>query len=150
MLKLFKKKEMPPFIDFIKGHFGSNIVLNGVGVGENLSDLFIKNLAINKLYLVDCEVSKNKDKVVCIEKKPLECYDEIPCNIHFVYINKKDSYDIKELLIFYLPKLMRNGIIGGNHFSGSDMKEVSFLTEFCRRSQLQLKGEGDYWWIIKT
>lgn len=160
---------------FIRDNYNDDLIGVEIGVlfGNN-SKLILKNLPINKLFLIDpYEDTNTANKAYTysgpvrkkIANKKLKKYSSkiewfydysynvvqsIPDNLDFVYIDGNHSHDsVKIDIELFYKKIKKGGCLCGHDFNIYDV--ASAVVEFAKKNELKVNTGGYYtdWWIIK-
>ena len=152
--------------------------LVGVEVGVyrgHHSFLLLKHLNIEKLYLVDPyevysdesnlgtedNISKAfefassrlcdyKDTIEFVKLYSKEAVGVVPDGLDFVYIDANHSYDfVREDIAYWYSKVKPGGVIGGDNFEARYPGVARAVLEFVEDNNLDLKGYGVDWWVLK-
>ena len=150
-----------------------------IGVFDGYNALSIlKNLKINKLYLVDPYVvyedqlnlmnervrwaekkskrrlKRQRSKIIRIKKFSSEAINDLPDNLDFVYIDGNHDYEyVKEDIEKYYEKLREGGVLAGhdieNGFTEIHDGVVRAFMEFVFKNKLKPYIHAPDWWIVK-
>jgi len=146
----------------------SNLIGVEIGVSNGLNALnILKNLSINKLYLVDpyqafyvftqedMDTLKNEchqrldhyNNVEFIQKTSFNAFPSIP-NVDFVYIDGNHAYEYVEKEInMYYKKVKNGGTIGGHDFDRQGVMHA--VGEFVDKHDIPINFCLCDWWIKK-
>ena len=142
----------------------------GVARGKNALDM-LKNLDIQKLYLIDPYVSytakryigvphdvvrlkeiarktliKYEDKIVWVYKMSAEAHLYIPEKLDFVYIDANHTYDyVKPDIMTYREYVKDGGLVAGHDYRKKN-GVVRAVHELVPKDKLQIE-EPDWWYI---
>jgi len=172
---LFPSRKIRPMIQYLKDTGRKDLVGIEIGVAKGNNSLSIlKNLPIEKLFLIDPYVSfKQKGFIIKehksdfkIVQKKLRPYAEKVLLIHltsskaikgfkkkvdFVYIDGNHEYEhINEDIVNYKKIVKKDGIIGGHDFNAKYINDVckAVFKNFPSSYYLLHGGEND-WWVTK-
>ncbi len=179
-LHLHIKKQHPkPHVRFLKTFFGNRDLIGceiGIYKGEN-SEQLLKNLNIQKLYLIDPyieykdydieneftiqipfkkiepvahkKLSRYKDKIIFIKEKSSDALSKIPSNLDFVYIDGNHAYKfVKEDIENYYKKIRKGGILSGHDIDHPEIARA--VIEFIQKEKINnFQVDFQDWWIKK-
>ncbi len=125
-----------PYVDYFEdvGEIKSRIVNN------NTLDIAKNNLS---MYL---------DKVIFLKDYSYNTVKFFEDNsLDFVYIDGNHSYDcVKKDIELYLPKVKKNGFLGGHDFDNRYLGVIQAVFDFIDKYGYKLfLGRNSDWWIIK-
>jgi len=175
----FRSETPRASVKFVKKILGTKPLIAceiGVCDGHN-SVSILKNLNINKLYLIDpyqsydeegipsaynLDLNKNiaekrlkkfKDKIVWIRKESVKAPKDIPEKIDYVYIDGNHDYEhVKEDIETYFPKLSRGGVLAGhdieNGLTPNHDGVIKAVVEFATNNNLKLYFHAPDWWVV--
>ena len=160
---------------------GNNLIGVEIGVykGEHALSM-LKNLDIKRLYLIDpftlyseskhyngieqdtLEKAKeilikrfeDNKRVLFIFERSEDCFDDIPNDLDFVYIDGAHDYiNVKRDIDNYYPKVKEGGILGGHDFFNGDCSihngVIEAVIEFVYKNKLKLYVDYPDWWVVK-
>jgi len=167
-----------PIIKTLKEHYKNEKLVGvevGVKRGKN-SISMLKNLDINRLYMVDCfkyydgynPKGYNHDsnllfvqkhfkkyiktgKVVLLPYMSDEAIKFIDGKVDFVYIDANHKYSfVKSDINNYFSIVKDGGFIGGHDFCAKNYNDVvRAVIEFANEKGLKVFGVSNDWWIHK-
>jgi hypothetical protein len=145
----------------------------GVNLG-NYSRTMFWALEIKKLYLIDPyeiyfqngkkitsslgnkkiaqkTLKKFSDKIVFIEKKSLDAFDDVIDELDYVYydIASVDYDSLYYNLNLWIKKIKTGGFISGRNFHSNCIDSARAIIDFIDTNNVEFGGVSNEWWIKK-
>jgi len=93
---------------------------------------------------------QDKIRWVRIPAEYQHAVDSVPDDVGIIYIDGSHKYgDVKKDIELWWEKVAPGGWIGGHDMSGYAIGVCRAVVEFANKTNLELHGFGDDWWMIK-
>ncbi len=164
-------------IQFMKENYNKkDLIVAEIGVWKgHTTEHIIKTLPIKRIYAIDSwapwsssehneeiiqtamkeakkKLSKYGNKVIIIKKYSKDAVKDIKEKLDFVYIDGDHDYEfVKDDIEQYYKLLKKGGVLSGDDIENRRLPNGVFkaLSEFSVKNKLDVKIEGNNWWLIK-